>query len=157
MAYRNDGRPVELTGDPELVMAAQKAAAKKRLLILGVIVVVLAAGGGAAAFVANARSKAEAQKAWDKIATCLVGDASSTSGTSATDKPSLRFRNSQLAMMSVPMDKRVQPGEEPWPARCVGPAHALSETLRSAGGTARAASLVREFAGRVAPVIHASS
>ncbi len=33
----------------------------------------------------------------------------------------------------------------------------IGATLRSAGGTAKAASLVREFAGRVAPVIHASS
>jgi hypothetical protein len=129
MAYRHDGRPADLTVDPEEMLAAQRRSTKKKLVGVGIAVVVLAGAGGASAVYVARKARAEIQLAFDRTATCLVGGA-------PTDAPGARVRNSQLVAMSVPELKRSSPELGPWPGRCAARTHALAEAVKSGGGSA---------------------
>ncbi len=77
----------------------------------------------------EAKSQQRIDQAWDQLSRCMVGDAPLAAGETAP----LRFRNIQLAAMTLPADKRAEAGGLPWPARCAPAAHGLSEALREAG------------------------
>ncbi|MBX3187676.1 MAG: hypothetical protein KF819_11700 [Labilithrix sp.] len=126
--YRSSGETKDLAIDPEELLAAQKRATKKRLIALAVAVVVLGAAGAAAVAVMQSRARAAKQQAWDRFVTCLVG------GPLAGEKPSVRVRNTQLVVMSVPPEKRTSPTENAWPARCAPLSHAVREVIKGAGG-----------------------
>ncbi len=67
---------------------------------------------------------------WSELSACLLGG-ELPSGTT----PAVRVRNTQLAVMGVPLDKRPKDGDYPWPDSCAKYGHAVFETLRDRGKT----------------------
>ena len=96
----------------------------KRLAVIGAL------GGGALGGLAfgvmrvmDSRDLAARDAAWSRLDTCLLGDPLAPGET-----PVSRLSNVQLAILGVPMEKRVKPGSDvAWPAICAPHAFALQE------------------------------
>ncbi len=134
MAYRQSFELKDLAIDPDEMLAVQRRASRKRLVAVVIAFVVLAGAGALAAVVVQARGKTATRLAYGRFATCLIGDASATG-----ERPSLRVRNTQLASMTTPTDKRFGNQDE-WPTRCGPLAHAFGAAVRDSGGAAELAS-----------------
>jgi len=146
MAYRSSGEARDLDIDSEVMLAAQRRRRNRTLLALGACAGLLAVVSGAATYLLAKRGSAENQLAWDRLATCLVGDPTAL----ASDTPAARVRNGQLASMVITPEQRATAGASAWPERCGALAHAMSETLRANGDSEALAVASEQLAKAVA-------
>jgi hypothetical protein len=118
---------VDLEGLPSL-RGAQKRSRRTSMIVGGVLVVGLAAGGFGLLRKIESDNREKVAASWSAFSRCLIGEP-----LAAGEKASARFRNIQLSAMVLPEPMRSEPGQPPWPNRCSYQAHAVRETMKSAG------------------------
>ncbi len=113
-------------GSRTIVLMAQSSASMRRRFALGgvALVVILGVGGIFLFRHLSAQSQEQVANAWASLDHCLVGEPLKDG-----EKPSTRFRASQLAAMSLRMEAGKE--KEAWPARCAAHAVVLHEGLSS--------------------------
>jgi hypothetical protein len=89
----------------------------------GVGVIVLAAAIYGVARAVDARETAAREAARGDLGSCLLGPDPLKDG----ETPSARVARIKLGVVGIPLEKRAEPGELPWPASCGAQAHALAE------------------------------
>lgn len=139
MAYRQSGQAQDLAIDPDDLLAAQRRGSRKRLAIAAIAIIFVSTAAVATAFVVQSRSKESTRVAYSRFATCLVG------GLSAAEGPSVRVRNTQLAAMAIPQDKREVTSGGEWPARCAPLSHAFGAAVSESGGPAELSSAAEKL------------
>jgi len=140
--YRNDAHPRDIDIDVEEVIAAQRRLRKKQLVALGVGLVLLGGGAAGAALFLARKADLARRAAWERAATCIagVGDGS----------PGVRARGQQLVAMGIPVEKRLAPGFDGRPDRCVVPLHTFAEIVKESGASAELAGASEQLATMIA-------
>lgn len=120
----------EFDGELEALQQGQKR--KRTWMLIGGAGVLLLGGGAVAVTMMQmaATNQARMAEAWSRASTCVVGDP-----VDGPDAAAAKFRNSQLAAMGYPLEKRSEPGEKAWPQRCSLLLHGVAEALELAGKT----------------------
>ncbi|WP_394836642.1 hypothetical protein LVJ94_07015 [Pendulispora rubella] len=127
--YRtNHEYDIEVVADPELLAQQRRQRRRRWHTSVGAVASLAALVGGLVLHERYAR-RVERQKAWDRLATCLVGAVE----TLTPEQASLRVRNAQLTVLGAPSEREGGRESPVWPARCGPLARRLAVAARREG------------------------